>query len=323
MTDHLSINVLWALVAGVLVLLMQAGFAMTQAGLSRAKNAAHTVSMNLLIYPVVCLAFWGYGFALGWGRLAAETPYECAGDGWKASLGEGLSVLGRGVAVSGYGLMGLKGFFLHGLDDPGVAALFFLMLTFMLTTAIIPVGTMVERWSWRSFCLYAIWVPLPFALYANWVWGGGWLAQAGLHWKLGHGVVDVAGSGVIHGMGGVIALAGTLVLGPRLGKYRQGRPMPIPGHHAPMVVVGTFLLAMGWQGLIFGSALAGSDFRPSVMVVQAVLAGAAGTLAAVATLRVKGMKPDPTLLSNGLVAGLVAISAGCGLVDSWAAVLIG
>jgi Amt family ammonium transporter len=328
--DRLSIAVLWAIVAGVLVLLMQGGFAMVAAGLSRAKNAAHTISMGLMICPAVCLAFWGYGFALGWGNLAAPA----ASDGWAASLGPGLSVLDRGVAIgstsetsgqaaAGYGLLGLKGFCLHGLDDPAVLALFFLMLTFMVTAASIPTGTMVERWSWRSFFLYGLWMPLPLALYANWVWGGGWLAQAGTHWRLGHGVVDVAGSGVIHAMGGVVALAGTLVLGPRLGKYRERRPLPIPGHHVPMVVVGTFLLATGWFGLIGGSALSGSDLRPSLMVVEAVLAGAAGTLAAVATLRLKGMKPDPTLMCNGLVAGLVAISAGCGLVDTWAAVLIG
>jgi Amt family ammonium transporter len=136
-------------------------------------------------------------------------------------------------------------------------------------------------------------------------------------------VVDVAGSGVIHAMGGLIALVGTLVLGPRLGKYRETRPLPIPGHHVPMVVVGTLLLVVGWLGLIGGSALGTSDLRPSLMVVQAILAGAAGAVAAVATLRLKGMKPDPTLMSNGLLAGLVAISAGCGLVDTWAAVLTG
>jgi Amt family ammonium transporter len=289
--ENETIRVLWALLAGILALLMQPGFAMVEAGLSRAKNAAHTISMNLIIGPTACLAFWAYGFALGWGHLTG---------------------------------LGRKGFCLYGLDDPAVLALFFLMLAFLLTAAAIPTGTMVERWSWRNVCLYGLWVPLPFALWANWVWGGGWLAQAGVNWKLGHGVVDVAGSGVVHALGGVVALAGAVVLGPRLGKYRQNRPSPIPGHHVPMVVIGTLLVMVGGLGLIGGAAaMAGRDLRASLMLVQAVLASAAGTLAALATLRMKHMKPDPTLMCNGLVAGLAAISAGCGLVDTWAAVLIG
>jgi Amt family ammonium transporter len=286
-----TIHVLWALLAGILALLMQPGFAMVEAGLSRAKNAAHTVSINLIVGPMACLAFWAYGFALGWGHLTG---------------------------------LGLKGCCLYGLEDPAVLALFFLMLAFLLAAAAIPTGTMVERWSWRNVCLYGLWAPLPFALWANWVWGGGWLAQAGVNWKLGQGVVDVAGSGIVHALGGVVALAGAVVLGPRLGKYRQNRPSPIPGHHVPMVVIGTSLVAVGGLGLIGGAAaLVGRDLCVSLMLVQAVLAGAAGTLAALATLRMKRMKPDPTLMCNGLVAGLAAISAGCGLVDTWAAVLIG
>jgi Amt family ammonium transporter len=286
-----TIRMLWLLVAGVLALLMQPGFAMAEAGLARAKNAAHTISMNLLIAPMACLAFWGYGFALGWGHSA-------------------------GVPRSG--------FCLAGLDDPAVLALFFLLLAFQCAAAAIPAGTMVERWSWRNVCLYGLWAPLPFALWARWVWGGGWLAAAGANWKLGHGVVDVAGSGTVHALGGVVALAGAIVLGPRLGKYRQNRATPIPGHHVPMVVIGTLLVAVGGLGLIAGAAaLPERDLCVSLMLVQAVLAAAAGIVAALATLRRKRMKPDPTLMCNGLVAGLAAVSAGCGMVDTWAALLIG
>ena len=332
MNVSVSIVLIWTLLAGFLVMFMQAGFAMVESGLCRAKNAAHTISMNLMLYPLGCLAFWAYGFALGWGNdFHSPTPPD-----WCTALGPAMSTLDHGFGLGpvmdpsgqptgafAYGLVGLKGFFLHGLDAPGVLALFFLMMVFMNTTATIPTGAMVERWSWKSFCLYGLWVPLPFAIYAHWVWGGGWLARAGLNWHLGHGAVDFAGSGVIQAMGGVIALVGTLMLGPRLGKYRNGRPLPIPGHHVPMVVVGTFVLALGWFGLNGGSALAAADVQLSLVAVNTVFASAAGAVAAMLTLRMKKIKPDPTIMSNGLLAGLAAIGAGCPFVDPWAAVVTG
>src|SRR4029077_3777605 len=132
-------------------------------------------------------------------------------------LNEGI---GMGVAdpaaptVFDYGLLGTKGFFLHGCDDVSVMALFFFMMVFMDTTATIPTGALAERWSWKSFCLYGCWVAIPYCIFANCVWGGGWLAQAGANWNLGHGAVDFAGSGVVHAMGGVISIAGIIVLGP-------------------------------------------------------------------------------------------------------------
>ena len=136
-------------------------------------------------------------------------------------------------------------------------ALFFFMMVFMDTTATIPTGAMAERWAWKNFCLYGLWVALPYCLYANWVWGGGWLAQGGLNWGLGHGAVDFAGSGVVHAMGGIIGLAGAIVIGPRIGKYVDGKPQAMPGHNVPMVVLGTFILAFGWFGFNPGSTLAG------------------------------------------------------------------
>ena len=327
-----SINMVWALIAGFLVMFMQAGFAMVETGLCRAKNAAHTISMNFMIYPLGCLAFWAYGFAIGWGNwFNGPVP-----PGWYSTLGPGTSVLNEGVGIGAvadaagnatgafkYGLLGTKGFFLLGLDDVSVMALFFFMMVFMDTTATIPTGAMAERWSWKNFCLYGLWVALPYCIYANWVWGGGWLAQAGVNWELGHGAVDFAGSGVVHAMGGIIGLAGAMVLGPRLGKFRDGKPLPIPGHHVPMVVVGTFILAFGWFGFNPGSTLAGTDLRISVVVVNTMLASIAGAIAAMLTLYAKGMKPDPTMMCNGMLAGLVAITAPCAFVDSWAAVVIG
>src|SRR5204862_5824449 len=161
------------------------------------------------------------------------------------SLGKGLALLNEGIGIGGdgsgafqYGLLGTKGFFLNGLEDVSVMALFFFMMVFMDTTATIPTGTMAERWAWKNFVLYGLWVALPYCLYGNWVWGGGWLAQGGVNWGLGHGAVDFAGSGVVHAMGGAIALAGALVIGLRIGKFdSHGRPQAMHGHDVPMVVL--------------------------------------------------------------------------------------
>src|SRR5262244_842368 len=329
-----SINFVWALIAGVLVMFMQAGFMLVETGLCRAKNSSHTAAMNLMIYPLGGIAFFIYGFAIGWGNWwNGPVP-----PGWYASLGPGLSMLGDGwglgpaVDTAGkatgaftYGIIGLKGFFLNGaVGDVAVLVLFFFMMVFMDTTATIPTGAMAERWSWKNFVLYGFWIALPYCLYANWVWGGGWLAQGGVNWGLGHGAVDFAGSGVVHGMGGLIGLAGAICMGSRIGKYdSHRRPQAMPGHNVPMVVLGTFILAFGWFGFNPGSTLAGTDLRISYVVVNTMLAGVTGALAAMVTLMLKGMKPDPTMCCNGMLAGLVAITAPCAFVDPWAAAVIG
>ena len=329
-----SINYAWALIAGFLVMFMQAGFMLVETALCRAKNSAHTAAMNLMIYPLGCFAFWAYGFAIGWGNWwnGPVAP------GWYPSLGPGLSLLndgwGLGAAVDAagkatgaftYGLIGLKGWFLSSaVGDTAVMVLFFFMMVFMDTTATIPTGAMAERWSWKNFCLFGLWVALPYCLYANWVWGGGWLAQGGVNWGLGHGAVDFAGSGVVHAMGGIIGLAGAMIIGPRIGKFNsQGKPNAMPGHHVPMCVLGTFILAFGWFGFNPGSTLAGTDLRISYVVVNTMLAGIVGALVAMCVLMLRGLKPDPTMACNGMLAGLVAITAPCAFVDPWAAVVIG
>src|SRR5882762_1739680 len=329
-----SINFVWALVTGFLVMFMQAGFMLVETGLCRAKNSSHTAAMNFMIYPLGGFAFWVYGFALGWGNWwNGPVP-----PGWYASLGPGLSMLnggwGLGAAVDAagkatgaftFGIIGTTGWFLTGVaNDVAVMVLFFFMMVFMDTTATIPTGAMAERWSWKNFVLYGFWIALPYCLYANWVWGGGWLAQGGITWGLGHGAVDFARSGVAHAMGGIIALAGAMVLGPRIGKFNaQGRPNAMPGHDVPMVALGTFILAFGWFGFNPGSTLAGTDLRISYVVVNTMLAGIVGALAAMVTLMLKGLKPDTTMMCNGMLAGLVAITAPCAFVDPWAAAFIG
>ena len=329
-----SINMVWTLIAGFLVMFMQAGFMFVETGLCRAKNASHTAAMNFLIYPLGCFAFWAYGFAIGWGNWwnGPVAP------GWYASLGPGLSVLnsglGLGAAVDAagnatgaytYGLLGTKGWFLgSSVNDVSVMALFFFMMVFMDTTATIPTGVMAERWAWKNFILYGLWVAFPYCLYANWVWGGGWLAQSGINWGLGHGAVDFAGSGVVHAMGGCIGLAGGLVVGPRIGKYsKDGRPQAIPGHNIPMVVLGTFILAFGWFGFNPGSTLSGTDLRISFIVVNTMLASVTAALGALLTLQLKGLKHDPSMMCNGMLAGLVAITAPCAFVNPIGAAIIG
>ncbi len=315
---------------------MHIGFAMIETGFCRAKNALNTATMNLMIFPLSCAAFWVYGFAVGWGNFSngAVAP------GWAAALDLPGTMLNRGVGLVAlvddagkstggyaYGLMGAKGFFLSGMEQGtaqvGGFAFFFFMMALIDKAAIIPTGAMLERWRWKNFCLYGLWVVLPAALAANWIWGGGFLARIGVNWRLGHGVIDFSGAGVIHLLGGLIALVGAWLLGPRTGKYRAGRAQPLPGHHVPMVVVGSLIVAFGWFGLNAGCALAGTDFSLSGVIVNTALAASAGMLAAMLTLGSKKMKPDPTLICNGMIAGLVAISGPCPFVDAWAAVLVG
>jgi Amt family ammonium transporter len=329
-----SINFVWALVTGFLVMFMQAGFMLVETGLCRAKNTAHISATNLMIYPLGGLGFWIYGFAIGWGNWwNGPVP-----PGWYASLGPGLSTLssglGLGAAVDAagkatgaftYGLMGTTGWFLTGVaNDVGIMVLFFFMMVFMDTTATIPTGALAERWSWKNFCLFGIWVALPYCLYANWVWGGGFLAQGGINWGLGHGAVDFAGSGVVHAMGGIISLAGVMVIGPRIGKYdSHGKPQAMPGHNVMAVVLGTFILAFGWFGFNPGSTLAGTDLRISFIVVNTMLASFTGALFAMFTLWAKGLKPDTTMMCNGMLAGLVAITAPSAFVNPVGAIIIG
>jgi Amt family ammonium transporter len=323
-----GINFVWALVTGFLVMFMQAGFAMVEGGLCRAKNSAHTFAMNFMIYPLGCLGFYVYGFALGWGNVA-NGPSTGA---WFHPLGPGISVLSQGIGIGAdpsgsgafkYGIIGTKGWCLQGVDDVGVMVLFFFMMVFMDTTATIPTGAMAERWSWKSFVIYGLWIALPYCIYANWLWGGGWLSQMGVNWNLGHGAVDFAGSGVVHGMGGLIALAGAISIGPRIGKYINGKPQAIPGHSLPMALIGTFILAFGWFGFNPGSTLAGTDLRIGHVVVNTMLASITGALAAMWYLQLIGKKPDPSMLCNGMLAGLVAITAPSAFVNSMGACIIG
>jgi len=316
--NRISINIVWTLICGFLVMFMQAGFALAETGFTRAKNAGHTMAMNFMIYALGLLGYWICGFAL-----------QMGGVGGVAALG-GAKALGSEFVIHlmgrDFGLFGTKGFFLSGdVYDASIFCLFLFQMVFMDITATIPTGAMAERWSMKSFFIYGFFVSaILYPFYANWVWGGGWLAGLGANFGLGHGHVDFAGSSVVHMTGGVIALAGAKVLGPRIGKFnRDGSPNPIPGHHIPMAMAGCFVLAFGWFGFNAGSSLAGTDLRIAVIAVNTMLASAGGAFSSWVYMWVRYGKPDISLSANGLLAGLVAITAPCAFVTAPVAVLIG
>jgi Amt family ammonium transporter len=316
--NRISINFAWTLVCGFLVMFMQVGFALVETGLCRAKNASHTMAMNMMIYCIGLLAFWACGFAIQMGGVGA---LPTLGGGQVLNREFTLSLFGRE-----FGLFGTKGFFLSGgVYDVAVFAVFLFQAVFMDTAATIPTGAMAERFKFSAFCIYGFFMAgLIYPLFANWVWGGGWLSALGANFGLGHGHVDFAGSSVVHMTGGVCALAGALALGPRIGKFaKDGSARPIPGHHIPMAITGTLILAFGWFGFNTGSTLAGTDLRIGVVAVNTMLASAAGAFAAMLCMWLKYGKPDLTMSANGLLAGLVAITAPCAFVNSVAAVGIG
>ena len=317
--NRMAINFMWVLICGFLVMFMQAGFALAETGFTRAKNASHTMAMNMMVYGIGMLGYWICGFALQMGGVGAV-----------ATLGGGTGLLDGEFAIKlfgkDFGLFGMRGFFLSGVTyDAAIFTLFLFQMVFMDTTATIPTGTMAERWTFKSFVIYAFFIAMfTYPLYANWVWGGGWLSQLGKNFGLGHGMLDFAGSSVVHMTGGMAALAGGLVLGPRLGKFRKdGKPNAIPGHHIPMAIAGCFILAFGWFGFNAGSTLAGGDLRIGVIATNTMLASAAGAFSAMLYMWVRYGKPDVSMMANGLLAGMVAITAPCAFVNSVSAVIIG
>ena len=314
----IAINFLWVLLAAFLVMFMQAGFALAETGFTRAKNAAHTMAMNFMCYGLGMLGFWICGYALMMGGVGSVAAL-----GGTAPLNSEYTVTIAGHTI---GLLGTKGFFLGGdTYDVGAFALFIFAMVFMDTAVTIPTGSMAERWKWGSFTVYCLFMSMfVYPIFGNWVWGGGWLSQLGKEFGLGHGHVDFAGSSVVHLVGGVAALAGALVIGPRIGKYTaDGKVNSLPGHHMPMAILGVLILAFGWFGFNAGSTLAATDLRTSVVAVNTMLASAAGAAAAMIITMIRAGKPDLGAMANGMLAGLVAITAPCAFVNSTGAVLIG
>lgn len=294
-----AVNFVWVLVTAFLVFFMQAGFALVETGMTRAKNTVNIMSKNFMDFCIGGLAFWAFGFALMFGGSAVAS-----------GLSEGNAVIG------------LSGFFLTGeANDVSTMLLWFFQMVFAATAATIVSGAMAERTKLSSYMAYSFLVSaIVYPIYGHWVWGGGWL------WTLpfGSGARDFAGSGVVHAVGGFVALAGAYLVGPRIGKFdKTGKPRTIPGHNIGYVVLGVIILFFGWFGFNPGSTLLATDLRISVIAVNTFLAGVAGAVVAMYYSMTKTGKGDITVACNGALAGLVGITAPCAYVSPWASVIIG
>jgi len=317
----IATNFVWTLVTGFLVMFMQAGFAIVETGLARAKNANHTMMMNFMVYGAGMLAYWLIGFAIQEGGVGAV-----------ANLG-GTAPLSSEYAITlfgkSWGLFGQKGVMLGGATyDVGVLVMFLFQMVFMDTALTIVTGTAAERWKYSTFLVSSILMgAFTYPLFANWAWGGGWLQNLGGNYGLGNGYVDFAGSGVVHSVGGVTALALGIMMGPRIGKYtRNGKPNAIPGHDITMVLLGCFILAFGWFGFNPGSTLgaaANGNLRISSVAVNTMLAGMAASFSGMLYMWMRYGKPDASMTGNAFLAGLVAITAPSGFVSPMASVVIG
>jgi Amt family ammonium transporter len=335
----LGLNILWMIVGGFLVFFMQAGFALVETGFTRNKNVAHTMMMNLMAFCIGAVGYWLTGFAFQFGGVNAAYPEVArvgviAGE-WAHSpitLGDWTGLLATPLIRFGqFGFLGGSGFLLGGLGaNAGLLAFFLFQMVFMDTAATIPTGSMAERLKFIGFVLMGLWVSMfIYPLIGGWIWGGGWLQNLGRSVGLGNGAVDFAGSGVVHMIGGSVALAGAIVIGPRIGKYnKDGSANTIPGHSISLGVLGTIILFFGWFGFNPGSSLGFVGAFRNLAVLAAIntlMAGAAGGVSAMTYAWLFGptKKPDPGLSVNGILAGLVAITAPCAFVDSWASVVIG
>ena len=266
-------------VAAVLVFFMQAGFAFLGAGLIRSKNTVNYMTKSFLDFCIASLGFWAFGYAL---------------------------MMGGGAAS---GIIGLEGFFLLDFEDTDLVAWFFQMV-FAGTAATIIAGAVAERTKINAYFAYSFIVgAIVYPIYGHWAWSeDGWLTT------IGPGFADYAGSGVVHMIGGFLALAGAFVVGPRKG-FREGEDLK--GHNMPYVVIGTFILFFGWFGFNINSDSLGLN------AVNTLLAGAAGAVSAIYIAMIRTGKADIEMGANGALAGLVGITAGCAYVDPWAAVVIG
>jgi Amt family ammonium transporter len=320
--NKIAINFVWTLITGFLVMFMQAGFAVVETGLCRAKNANHTMMMNFMVYGAGMLAYWLIGFGI-----------QMGGVGGVGNLG-GAPPLNTEFAVSvfgkTFGIFGQHGLFLTqgGTYDVAVMVIFLFQMVFMDTALTIVTGSAAERWKFAAFLVSSFMLgAFIYPLFANWAWGGGWLANLGTNFGLGKGYCDFAGSGVVHAVGGLTALALAIIVGPRLGKYtRTGKSNALIGHDIVLVLTGCFILAFGWFGFNPGSTLGASgngNLRIGSIAVNTMLAGMAGGFSAMFYMWVRYGKPDASMSGNGLLAGLVAITAPSGFVNSISSVIIG
>ncbi|NJM96229.1 MAG: ammonium transporter [Phormidesmis sp. RL_2_1] len=287
---------IWIVVAAILVIFMNAGFGMLETGFCRQKNAVNILAKNLIVFALATISFWVLGFALAFGE--------------------------------GNGFFGLTGFFLAG-SDPATPTygnlttpVFFLFqAAFAGTAATIVSGAVAERVKFTSFIVFSVLLTaISYPITAHWVWGGGWLSE--IPFLGGAAFSDFAGSTVVHSVGGWAALMGAIFLGPRIGKYQNGGVNAIPGHNMSIATLGCLILWIGWFGFNPGSELAASLNVPQIALVTN-LAAAAGGITATFTAWTLSGKPDLSMVINGILAGLVGITAGCGGIGYWGAVIVG
>jgi ammonium transporter, Amt family len=315
---RIATNVAWTLNTGYLVLFMQAGFALLTCGLIRKKNAGHLMMLNFAAYVFAMLAYYAVGYAFQFGAVAINAA--------PTNLG-GTPTLNHFLLGSGqWGFLGGTGFFLTGpAYDAGSNVMFLFQVVFMETAGYIIVGSICERITFGGFLIAELFVgAFLYPIFGCWVWGGGWMSQLGSTMHLGHGYVDFAGSSVVHAVGGFCAMALAVVLGPRLGKYdKDGNPRAFPAHNIVFVVTGTFILLFGWMGFNPGSTLGATDLRIGVVAVNTNLAAVAGSATAILLWHLMFGKPDISMACNGMLAGLVAITAPCAFVGPTSAIMIG
>ncbi|MDQ3386921.1 MAG: ammonium transporter [Actinomycetota bacterium] len=292
----LAMDTVWVLVAAVFVIFMQAGFAMLEVGFSRMKNVGSVVAKILVNLSIAALMFWAVGFAFTFSDGGALNP-----------------------------VIGLQGFFLSGGAETfaglswtqvPLSAKFLFQVAFVAVSLAIVWGTMLERTKFAVYVVFAIvFAGLIYPLVGHWIWGGGWLGTLGMQ--------DFAGSTVVHLSGAMAALAGTLLLGPRLGKYDdEGNPVAIPGHNMPLAVLGVLILWVGWYGFNPGSTMAAVPEIADIALTT-TLAAAAGVLGAMTMSYVYRRHVDVGMGGNGAIAALVAITASCAFVAPWASIVIG
>ncbi len=290
-TADAAIDYVWVLICAFLVMFMQPGFAMVGAGFTRAKNVVNFMTESIMDFIIGSLTFFLVGYAI------------MMGTDWHGIIGiDGWLMLGKYYDVDQYLMM-------------------FWMLVFCATAATIVAGAVAERLKFKAYLIYSIVVSaIIYPVFGHWVWGGGWLSNL----PYGLGALDFAGSGAVHALGGFIGLAGAIVLGPRFGKYdKNGKPQAIPGHNIALAALGVFILWFGWYGFNPGSTLSAHHLRIAVIAVNTTLAASAGGLSALLISWWKTQKWDIGMLLNGVLAGLVGITAACAWVEGWASIVIG
>jgi ammonium transporter, Amt family len=290
------LNTVWILIASTLVIFMNAGFAMLEAGFCRQKNAVNILSKNLIVFALATIAYWAFGYSF---------MYGTAGNGF---IGAGGFFLSSGDPAT-YGLNP----FPEGLP---ISVSFLFQVAFAATAATVVSGAVAERIKYDAFIIFSLLlVGISYPITGHWIWAGGWLTELGFS--------DFAGSTVVHSVGAWAALVGAAILGPRIGKYDEGgNARAIPGHNMSIATLGCLILWIGWMGFNPGSQLA-ADSSIAYIAVTTNLGGAAGGVTGTLTAWIKDGKPDLSMSINGILAGLVGVTAGCNSMPYWAAALTG